>query len=496
LNFTLFNEREKTMALELKERFDGLRYLMERIPGTNGKLIYKFSGPFQEMADVTGRKNRNGRRYTKDLWKMALADESVMERLKAKRMLGELDHPTDDGQIRRTSHIITDVNPDYEKGIVLGTLELLNHDQGDAALVKALVDQGVELCVSSRGFGDYLADGCTIDPKSYKLVTWDIVLDPSVSIAKLNQVKESVNKDLPPEKQIKGNFLETENRPEKVTVPVTTDIKNEIKNKPEQEKKRMEEKLEKLNDALLVKSTSLATAEANLKSMSEKVEDKNREIAKFEKANQTLGEKIVALEKDANEAADLLQKLADEKKDLARENKELKAKVEEFEKTEGEAIELINTQQAKIKEYEGVESEAIAVIEKLSSMVEQPASGPEKDDTSKGAAGKDKTKGEKEGASDSDSEMKEDGDSDEGPESESDMDEPEPLEPEEAAPLPDDGSGKSQVVPEAAGDSDSDGEKKKDEPKSEKSENGKLSFDATMDILEGALTGKKVAKNS
>ena len=129
----------------LKERFDGLTYIIER---RGDKQIIKFRGPFQEMNDIRDTKNRNGRRYTKELWEKVFADKDFQERLKSRRMLGELDHPTDNGQIRRSAIIVTDVQPDYEKGVVNGELELIDHNQGDAALLKAL-DESI-LCFWHR----------------------------------------------------------------------------------------------------------------------------------------------------------------------------------------------------------------------------------------------------------------------------------------------------------------------------------------------------------
>lgn len=375
------------METILKERFDGLKTIVERSAG--GKTVVKFSGPFQEMSDIVKRKNRNGRNYTSELWKRAIKDEGVQDRLKNRRMLGELDHPTDEGQIRRTSHIVTKVEPNFETGIVEGELELLNHDQGDAALLKALVDQGVQLCVSSRGFGDYLEDGCTIDPETYKLVTWDVVLDPSVSIAQLNQVAESVG--------IKHKYLESSKLP--------TDKPEEKKENQEQtnqkliqEKKIMEQEMKELLKENTDLKVAQATTVANLGSFKEKLEEKNTLVASLEKANTTLREKLEDITKDADIAAGMLERLSAENKALKNEVKTLKAEITEATKLGDEAAEVINTLTAKTEAMEKTGTEAAAVIEKLLAKVnEAPEASPEKDDTEKGADGKDKAKGEAEG---------------------------------------------------------------------------------------------------
>ena len=372
---------------EFKERFDNLSVITESTPGPNGKKIIKFSGPFQEMADVTKRKNRNGRRYTSELWKKALADESVQERLGARRMLGELDHPLDEGQIRRTSHIITEIKPDYEKGIIYGTIELLNHDQGDAALIRALVEQDVQVCVSSRGFGDYMDDGCTIDPDSFKLQTWDIVLDPSVSIAQLEKVEESVKQ--------KGNISNTLKR-----LKEDTNKKEELTTTNTQEF-IMDEKFLALTEAKGKVEVTLAKTETTLTHMSEKVETQVKQIAQLEKANLELRTELTESTKEGDKAATLIEKIVAEKADLSKKVITLEATLKEYEGIEEKAIKTLESLKAEIKsrKTEGDEA-AKVIIDLLKKVKENSEEKPTKSDTEKGAVGHDKAKGEEDGDDD------------------------------------------------------------------------------------------------
>jgi hypothetical protein len=334
--------------VELKEVFSNLKIIREQDGGK--KAVYKFSGPFQEMNDIRGTKNKNGRIYNKKLWERVFGDAGVTERLSSRRMLGELDHPTDDGQIRRTSHIVTEAHPDWNEGVIYGTLELLNHDQGDAALIRALVEQGVQLCVSSRGFGEFMKDGCTIDPETYKLVTWDIVLDPSVPIATLKRVAESVNQNLPLESRARANFIETLAGSNKETKSETKTIQEDS----------MDEKIVSLMEKNGELQATNAKNEANLNNMKELLTNKNERISVLENANKSLTEKSAKLEETgvaltkANETVTGLQK-----------------QLKEYEEIEDRAIKVIESLKAKLEHADELSEKAADTIEELMTKVKE-----------------------------------------------------------------------------------------------------------------------------
>jgi len=392
---------------ELKERFDGLNIITERT--ANGKTIYKFRGPFQEMNDIRNNKNRNGRVYTRKLWEKVLQDENVLERLNSKRMLGELDHPTDDGQIRRTSHIVTKIKPNYNEGIIYGELELLNHDQGDAALLRALVDQGVQLCVSSRAYGDFLEDGRTIDPDTFKLTTWDVVLDPSVSIAQLNKVSESVNKALDGESRARSNFVERTSFSEK--------LKDEQLNEHKSGGLTMDE-LKKL----MTENKELAVAngihETNIGHMKTLLDEKNKALETTESALSENKEKLETLSADAEKSADLLEKATAENKELKEKNEALEAKLKEYEEIEEQAVEAIETLKeekeelvAKVEEQEKLGEEAAEVINNLVDK---------KDESKKDESSEKKDESKKDESEEKKDESKKEADMDKGDEEKSD----------------------------------------------------------------------------
>lgn len=143
------------------------------------------SGLFAELDTL----NQNGRRYPEDIYERAY--EELVPKIKEKRLLGELDHPIDYDEIRlsNVSHVITDCEILGEGGTkkVYGTIELLDTPAG--LIAQALVKAGIPLGISSRGLGStkQVRDGA--DVVQLKLITYDLVAEPSFSNAILSPDK-------------------------------------------------------------------------------------------------------------------------------------------------------------------------------------------------------------------------------------------------------------------------------------------------------------------
>jgi hypothetical protein len=90
-------------------------------------------------------------------------------------VLGEVDHP-DDLKINldRVSHMITQMWMDGPNGY--GKLKILPTPMGN--LVKAMVQSGVKLGVSSRGSGNVREDGSG-EVSDFEIITVDVVAQPS-----------------------------------------------------------------------------------------------------------------------------------------------------------------------------------------------------------------------------------------------------------------------------------------------------------------------------
>ena len=150
----------------------------------NGKKLLYIEGVFLQSE----LKNRNGRMYP-----FSVLDREVKryneEYVKSKRALGELGHP--DGptiNLDRVSHRITDLRA--EGNNFIGKAQILDTPMGNIA--KNLLDEGVQLGVSSRGMGSIQkVEDCNVVADDFMLTTAaDIVADPSAPDAFVNGIME------------------------------------------------------------------------------------------------------------------------------------------------------------------------------------------------------------------------------------------------------------------------------------------------------------------
>lgn len=158
---------------------------------THGGLV-KFRGKFQEANAI----NKNKREYP-----FEVLDENVerlQEMIRENKLVGELDHPTDSIiHFANASHLITKLW--WQGNILMGEGAILSTPHGQ--VLKALINDGVKIGISSRGVGNGRVneDGVLVIGESYKLITFDVVADPSTYNAYQKRITgkdESVSNDL------------------------------------------------------------------------------------------------------------------------------------------------------------------------------------------------------------------------------------------------------------------------------------------------------------
>ena len=133
-------------------------------------------------------KNRNGRMYPFQVLEKEV-NRYNEEYIKTSRALGELGHP--DGptvNLDRVSHRITSLTA--EGNNFIGRAQIMNTPMGNIA--KALLEDGVQLGVSSRGMGSIdKREDCGVVMDDFMLATAaDIVADPSAPDAFVNGIME------------------------------------------------------------------------------------------------------------------------------------------------------------------------------------------------------------------------------------------------------------------------------------------------------------------
>jgi hypothetical protein len=167
----------------LFETFD-FTYEVQELNENGMPKKFFMKGIFQK-ADTP---NGNRRTYPRAVLENSL--RSTKDLITEGRMLGELDHP-DDAKIHleKVSHKVTKLEM-LPNGHMYGEAEVLQTPSG--RILESLIRSGVKLGISSRGFGTVKENnGLNEVQNDYKLVTFDIVSDPSTPGAFPNPVYEN-----------------------------------------------------------------------------------------------------------------------------------------------------------------------------------------------------------------------------------------------------------------------------------------------------------------
>lgn len=169
---------------------------------TTDKGLTKFRGKFQECDAV----NKNKRLYPRDVLEENV--KKLLPVIEARGLVGELDHPSDSiVHFEKCSHVVTKLW--WEGQNLMGECEILNTPFG--RILKALLNDGVRVGISSRGVGNGRTDenGILVIGESYKLITFDAVADPSTYSAfqeKVVSKKENYN-PVKSEKENNNNYF-------------------------------------------------------------------------------------------------------------------------------------------------------------------------------------------------------------------------------------------------------------------------------------------------
>lgn len=165
---------------------ENLVFILEKQNGhVNVSKTDDDSYTLQGIAAQFGKENNNNRIYEEGEYLPHL--DYLKEKIKAKRLLGELDHPEKfDVSLKNISHVIVDLDYDKEGRVLKIKVKLLDTPAGQIA--KKLVDAGIPLSISSRAAGNVGPDKKV---QIKKIFTYDLVADPGFQDAQLERVYES-----------------------------------------------------------------------------------------------------------------------------------------------------------------------------------------------------------------------------------------------------------------------------------------------------------------
>jgi len=158
------------------------------------------TGKIQE-ADV---KNGNGRKYPEKILRREVEKYETL--IRENRAIGECDHPDSSViNLKNVSHTITKIW--WEGPVVMAKIRVLPTPSGQ--IIKALVQSGIKLGISSRGLGStHEVNGITMVDDDFQLICFDLVSEPSTPGAfmmkeakqriikneKVNRLNELLNK--------------------------------------------------------------------------------------------------------------------------------------------------------------------------------------------------------------------------------------------------------------------------------------------------------------
>lgn len=323
-------------------------------------VLGKLSGVFADFHTGT----RNGDRlYNEELWdKRVFGNEDVMEALETRTLFGELDHPEGDRcetEAKNAAVSIIKLEKDAEQGVVKGDALILDTPSGRT--LKALVDSGAQMGISSRGIGEeIISEGQTIiDPDTYDFITFDIVVTPAnkgarlslvegrqrdtklykslekeinecISLNQLDQLSKVVESAIPVGKaklkKLIENKITTLTSDEDITDTKSEDInngnKNIIPNKVQEGKSKIpvEKQLKiKLNEQKLV-SKELQVSSTNLMNENKSLVEK---VDKLKKSNKLLQAKLIESRKTEKKSNLSYNKLNENNQEIVRKLKKI-----------------------------------------------------------------------------------------------------------------------------------------------------------------------------
>ena len=174
------------------EKFNDVKFKLEELTpeekerrGILGRLV----GPCASISIPT----RNGRFYCENLWDYQFENNEILrELIENGGVPMELDHPADRDET--CSEKIAAMMPELPKkdkdGHLICVVDIINTPMGQIAY--QLAKYGFNLGISSRGNGDVYTDengNEAVDPETYDLQTFDLVLVPAVKDARLNLIE-------------------------------------------------------------------------------------------------------------------------------------------------------------------------------------------------------------------------------------------------------------------------------------------------------------------
>lgn len=313
--------------------------------------------------------------YTEELWdNRVFGSPDVMEALQTKTLFGELDHPEGDRcetLAKNAAITITKLEKRPDEGVIYGEAEILDTPTG--RIVKALADSGAQLGISSRGMGEeiYQEGKNIIDPDTYDFITFDVVVTPANTKARVslteskhfNKLTESFKKEIT-ESETLNQLNQIKTVLESVNMNNKNNLLNEVETKSNIIKNKSNKLLEKNKDIAIAKMKEKLKVLDETNNANKEISNENKTLVEtvdyYKESKELLSKKlkeskeqINTLLKEKEENNNKVTSLTEQINTLKKENKELTTNKETMlleNKNNEKALKLNNNNLSKINE--------------------------------------------------------------------------------------------------------------------------------------------------
>ena len=288
-------------------------------------ILGRLYGPCASITIPT----RNGRKYNEKLWDYQFANNEILKEMFANGGVPmELDHPADreETQSDKIAAMMPEMPKKDKDGHLITYVDIIDTPMGRIAY--QLAKYGFKLGISSRGTGDLYTDedgNESVDPETYDLTTFDLVLVPAVKDARL-EMCESLDNNKTIFKQALTECLNQATEEDKkslteainnlgITIKQDDNInidnsdKTILTEQVEVSDTKSKEMLKSLQEAVVEK----AKIEKEVKSLQEqlavsntKVSQLEEELKVYKQSTVRLTEKVQSLKKSTDETSKLL----------------------------------------------------------------------------------------------------------------------------------------------------------------------------------------------
>lgn len=361
-------------------------------------ILGRLYGP---CADII-RGTRNGRKYSAELWEKVFNNDLIKEMFRNGGIPGELDHPTD--RIETDSSKIAIMMPEPPKrdknGNLMAYFDILKTPNGEIAY--ELAKYGFKLGISSRGEGDVKENYGTgeeeVDPDTYTMTAFDLVLVPAVEKARLSLISEGLDQS---NTKFKKELNEVLNKASPTERKIMTETLNNLKisygdsDKSKQDNsgtavdngvsvlKSLQESLKKnkeLQDQIKSLQEKLSVCYAKETSLNESLQElkAQKPSVKVDSLNEQLSQKQSIMESQEKKLNFLSERLKNQlnaqnelKESLQNSKDKIKSLKEDLAKLRSESDKTINSLK---EDLEGVKQDSVIKTQEYNAKISQSKS--------------------------------------------------------------------------------------------------------------------------